>query len=84
MERLLYNNVIAGEAVVGADSAACGEGPRSPMMTVSGIAAEGLSADLNIRRIAAECVCPQFTAVLGADTEYRLEVIPVIVLKCRN
>ena len=79
MERLLYNNVIAGEAVVGADSAACGEGPRSPMMTVSGIAAEGLSADLNIRRIAAECLSPQFTAVFGLDTEQHFALIPVMM-----
>ena len=48
------------------------------MMTVSGIVAEGLSADLNIRRIAAESVSPRFVAVLGADTELHFDMIPVI------
>jgi hypothetical protein len=49
------------------------------MMTVSGIAAEGLSPDVITHRIAAESVCPQLTAVLKADTELRFAVIPVIL-----
>ena len=53
--------------------------PRSPMITVSGIAAEGSHADDDMRRIAAECVSPQHIAVLGTDTELRFAVIPVIM-----
>ena len=53
--------------------------PRSPMMTKTGIAAEGLSADEKSRRIAAETVSPQQVAVLGADTEMHFAVIPVIM-----
>ncbi len=49
------------------------------MMTVSGIAAKGLSPDFIIRRKAAKCACPQLAAVLGTDTELRFAVIPVIL-----
>ena len=49
------------------------------MMTVSGIAAEGLPAVVETRRIAAEGVSPQLIAVLWADTELRFAVIPVII-----
>ena len=49
-------------------------------MTVSGIAAWGLSPDFVTRRIAAESVSPQLTAVLGRDTELRFAVVPVIIL----
>ena len=52
------------------------------MMTVSGIAAEGPPAADDTRRIAAECVSPQLTAVLGTDTELRFAVIPVILFLC--
>ena len=76
--RWLLNKVIAGKAVRGADFAACDRVPRSPMMTVSGIAAEGPPAADETRRIAAECVSPQLTAVLGTDTELRFAVIPVM------
>jgi hypothetical protein len=48
------------------------------MMTVSGIAAEGLSPNLESSWIAAESACPQLTAVLGSDTELRFAVIPVM------
>ena len=48
-------------------------------MTVSGIAAKGLSPDFIIRRKAAKCACPQLAAVLGTDTELRFAVIPVIL-----
>ena len=48
------------------------------MMTVSGIAAEGPPAADETRRIAAESVNPQLTAVLGLDTELRFAVIPVM------
>ena len=48
------------------------------MMTVSGIAALGLSPDFITRRIAAESVSPQLLAVLGPDTELRFAVIPVM------
>jgi hypothetical protein len=48
------------------------------MMTVFGIAAWGLSPDFFMRRIAAESVSPQLTAVLGRDTELRFAVIPVM------
>jgi len=48
------------------------------MMTVSGIAAEGLSPDFIMRRIAAESVSPQLIAVLGSDTELRFAVVPVM------
>ena len=48
------------------------------MMTVSGIAAWGLSSDFLTRRIAAESVSPQLIAVFGTDTELRFAVIPVI------
>ena len=76
--RWLLNKVIAGEAVRGADFADCDRMPRSPMMTVSGLAAEGPPAADETRRIAAECVSPQLTAVLGSDTELRFAVTPVI------
>ena len=49
------------------------------MMTVSGIAAEGLPVDAFTRRIAAESVSPQLKAVLGTDTELRFAEIPVIL-----
>lgn len=49
------------------------------MMTLSGIAAEGLPVDAFIRRIAAESVSPQLKAVLGTDTELRFAEIPVIL-----
>lgn len=49
------------------------------MMTVSGIAAEGLSPNFESSRIAAESACPQLTAVLGTDTELRFAVIPVML-----
>ena len=49
------------------------------MMTLSGIAAEGLPVDAFIRRIAAESVSPQLEAVLGTDTELRFAEIPVIL-----
>ena len=49
------------------------------MMTVSGIAAEGLSPDVETRRIAAESVSPQLVAVLGHDTELCFAMIPVII-----
>jgi hypothetical protein len=49
------------------------------MMTVSGIAAEGLPVDVFTRRIAAESVSPQLAAVLGTDTELRFAEIPVII-----
>ena len=58
--------------------AALGSSPRSPMMTVSGIAAKGLSPDFITRRIAAESVSPQLLAVLGRDTELRFAMIPVM------
>ena len=48
------------------------------MMTVSGIAALGLSPAVIMRRIAAESVSPQLLAVLGPDTELRFAVIPVM------
>ena len=83
--RWLFNKEIAGEAVLEACVAAMGDGvaawserPRSPMMTVSGIAAEGLPAVLEMWRIAAEGVSPQCVAVLWADTEMRFAVIPVM------
>jgi len=50
------------------------------MMTASGIAANGPPALDDIRRIAAECVSPQLTAVLGADTELRFALIPVLII----
>ena len=68
------------EADFWAKCAALGSRPRSPMMTVSGIAAKGLSPDFLIRRIAAESVSPQLLAVLGSDTELRFAVVPVISL----
>lgn len=49
------------------------------MMTVSGIAAEGLPVGAFMRRIAAESVSPQLEAVLGTDTELRFAEIPVIL-----
>ena len=49
------------------------------MMTLSGIAAEGLPVDAFMRRIAAESVSPQLEAVLGTDTELRFAEIPVIL-----
>ena len=49
------------------------------MMTLSGIAAEGLPVDAFMRRIAAESVSPQLKAVLGTDTELRFAEIPVIL-----
>ena len=49
------------------------------MMTVSGIAAEGLPIDVDSRRIAAESVSPQQLAVFGTDTELRFAVIPVMI-----
>ena len=49
------------------------------MMTVSGIAAEGLSPNFKSSWIAAESACPQLTAVLGTDTELRFAVIPVMI-----
>ena len=52
--------------------------PRSPMMTVSGIAALGLSPNFESSWIAAESVSPQLIAVLGPDTELRFAVIPVM------
>ena len=61
-----------------AKCAALGSRPRSPMMTVSGIAALGLSPDFITRRIAAESVSPQLTAVLGLDTELQFAEIPVM------
>ena len=64
---------------MGAAGAACGEGPRSPMMTISGIAAEGLPIDAFTRRIAAKSVSPQLAAVSGTDTELRFAEIPVII-----
>ena len=66
------------EAVFVAKCAALGSRPRSPMMTVSGIAAKGLSPDFITRRIAAESVSPQLTAVLGLDTELQFAEIPVM------
>ena len=66
------------EAVFVAKFAALGSSPRSPMMTVSGIAAKGLSPDFITRRIAAESVSPQLTAVLGLDTELQFAEIPVM------
>ena len=66
------------EAVFVAKFAACIARPRSPMMTVSGIAAKGLSPDFITRRIAAESVSPQLTAVLGLDTELQFAEIPVM------
>ena len=66
------------EAVFVAKCAACIARPRSPMMTVSGIAALGLSPDFITRRIAAESVSPQLTAVLGLDTELQFAEIPVM------
>lgn len=62
-----------------AEFAACDSRPRSPMMTVSGIAAEGLSPNLFPGWIAAESVSPQLTAVLGPDTELRIALIPVMM-----
>ena len=50
------------------------------MMTVSGIAALGLSPAVITRRIAAESVSPQLLAVLGPDTELRFAVIPVMYI----
>jgi len=47
-------------------------------MTVSGIAAWGLSPDFVTRRIAAESVSPQLLAVLGRDTELQFAEIPVM------
>ena len=80
------NNVLAGEAVLEACVAAMGDGvaawserPRSPMMTVSGIAAKGLPAVVETRRIAVKGVSPQQVAVLWADTELRFAVIPVMI-----
>ena len=75
---LLNKCLIAGEAVGVAKLIAWSEGPRSPMMTVSGIAAEGLPVDAFTRRIAAESVSPQLIAVLGRYTELRFAVVPVI------
>ena len=49
------------------------------MMTVSGIAAEGLPIDVDSRRMAAESVSPQQLAVFGTDTELRFAVIPVTI-----
>ena len=49
------------------------------MMTVSGIAAEGLPVGAFTRRLAAESVSPQLKAVLGTDTELRFAEIPVIL-----
>jgi len=49
------------------------------MMTVSGVAAEGLSPNLFSGWIAAECVSPQLTAVLGSDTELRIALIPAMM-----
>ena len=66
------------EADFWAKCAALGSRPRSPMMTVSGIAAEGLSPAVITRRIAAESVSPQLTAVLGLDTELQFAEIPVM------
>jgi hypothetical protein len=48
-------------------------------MTVSGLAAEGLSPNFESSWIAAEGVSPQFTAVLGTDTELRFAINPVIL-----
>lgn len=75
---LLNKCLIAGEAVGVAKLIAWSEGPRSPMMTVSGIAALGLSPDFIMRRIAAESVSPQLIAVLGSDTELHFAMVPVI------
>ena len=75
----MCNKVIASEAVLVAGFAAFGDRPRSPMMTVSGTAAEGPPAPDDTRRIAAEGVSPQHVAVMGPDTEKRLAVIPVIL-----
>ena len=47
-------------------------------MTVSGIAAWGLSPNLESSWIAAESVSPQLTAVLGRDTELQFAEIPVM------
>lgn len=55
--------------------------PRSPMITVSGIAADDPPAVDVIRRIAAESASPQLVAVIGTDTELRHALIPVIVEK---
>jgi hypothetical protein len=49
------------------------------MMTVSGIAAKGLPAVVETRRIAVKGVSPQQVAVLWADTELRFAVIPVMI-----
>ena len=68
------------EAVFVAKFAALGSRPRSPIMTVSGIAALGLSPDFIMRRIAAESVSPQLTAVLGLDTELQFDEIPVMYM----
>jgi hypothetical protein len=76
---VLINNEIVEEAVFGAAFAAWEVRPRSPMMTVSGIAAKGLPPDFITRRIAAESACPQLTAVWKTDTELRFAVIPVIL-----
>ena len=78
--RWLFNKEIACEAVFGAEFATFDSRPRSPMMTVSGIAAKGLPPDFITRRIAAESACPQLTAVLGTDTELRFAVTPVIII----
>ena len=66
------------EAGIWAKFAPCIVRPRSPMMTVSGIAAWGLSPAVITRRIAAESVSPQLLAVLGRDTELRFAMIPVM------
>ena len=71
----MYN----GEAVCVVDFTARDCRPRSPIMTVSGVAAEGLSPNLFSGWIAAECVSPQLTAVLGHDTELRFAVTPVML-----
>jgi hypothetical protein len=48
------------------------------MMTVSGIDAEGLSANVVTCWIAAGSACPRLIAVLGSDTELCIALIPVI------
>ena len=68
----------SSEAGIWAEFAACIVRPRSPMMTVSGIAVWGLSPAVIMRRIAAESVSPQLLAVFGRDTEFSFATTPVI------
>lgn len=51
---------------------------QSPMITVSGTAAEGPPAAHEIRRRAVRSASPQLIAVMGTDMGKRLAVIPVI------